>query len=81
MNVGIGTLAAQFLFWEYLLKIIGIVSLQLPWEIGCKIRVISNPTSPFPLLHPILTHLTQMKVKRRWNRVIIFWGLNPRTRN
>jgi hypothetical protein len=30
MNVGTGTVAAQFLFWEYLFQIFVIVSLQCP---------------------------------------------------
>jgi hypothetical protein len=32
MNVGIGSVAAQFLSWEYLLRIFGIVSLQCTRE-------------------------------------------------
>jgi hypothetical protein len=37
MNVGIGTVAAQLLFWEYLFLIFSIVSLQ------CKVALGSNP--------------------------------------
>jgi hypothetical protein len=35
MNVGIGTVAAQFLSWEYVFPIFGIVSLQCGIPKGC----------------------------------------------
>jgi hypothetical protein len=32
MNVGIGIVAAQFLSWEYMIRIFGIVSLQCAFK-------------------------------------------------
>jgi hypothetical protein len=45
MNVGIGTVAAQFLSWEYLFRIFVIVSLQCRLEIG-----LDGPISPMGAL-------------------------------
>jgi hypothetical protein len=40
MNVGIGTVSGQFLFWEYFFRIFGIVSLQCGMENPARVVAI-----------------------------------------
>ncbi len=51
MNVGIGTEGAQFLFWEYLFRIFGIVSLQCNYE-HKVLYTVTWACPPCPLCRP-----------------------------
>ncbi len=42
MNVGIGTVSGQFLFWEYLFRIFGVVSLQCGEENPARVIAIMS---------------------------------------
>jgi hypothetical protein len=50
MDVEIGTVAAQFLFWEYLFPIFGIGSLQCI-QLACMTK--SSAVSALPSFHPV----------------------------
>jgi hypothetical protein len=61
MNVGIGTVTAQFLFWEYLFPIFGIVSLKCTveqeYEMNTTLAVAGLPAC----------HTEKIKTKREWS--------------